>query len=390
MRKLPRIINELIAEGKSLTEIYHKITHLAYYDTLLQAEINGHRTTLMRYIKGKIYEYNHRDRAIVERCKCQGCNDSFPVSKIEIYINEQGVKDNYCQRCFNRRYIRCCDCHWAIWSSSAHTFDGKSYCGACYDEVSLIREGSYDPPKFQFSRLSWEKTVYMGIELEVIYNGEGDLERAAKRFKDYLTGLNSNAIYLKYDGSLDNGFEIVTHPTTLQAMRNIKFYKMLSWLDKNNFSSYDGGTCGMHIHIGIEGIGKKNIPKMRLFFKICSSHLDKISNRKGKNLSYCRYESDSTKEEIYDMERQEGRYWALNLNTDKPTIEVRIFRGTLNYKRFLSNLTVTDAIANFCQERSIAYFMHVTQNKLWGDFTQYIKSNNNQLYKYYVKGEICA
>lgn len=48
--------------------------------------------------------------------------------------------------------------------------------------------------------------------------------------------------------------------------------------------------------------------------------------------------------------QSQGRYEALNFNTSKPTVELRIFNGTVEKDRFMTNIEFAAALADFCSE----------------------------------------
>ena len=58
---------------------------------------------------------------------------------------------------------------------------------------------------------------YFGVELEVDEGGESDSN--AERVLD-IANSGRELIYCKHDGSLNDGFEIVTHPMTLDFHEN--------------------------------------------------------------------------------------------------------------------------------------------------------------------------
>ena len=58
---------------------------------------------------------------------------------------------------------------------------------------------------------------YLGVKLEIDHGGE-DHENA-RRLQAIANEFTEN-IYIKHDGSLDEGMEIVTHPMSLNYHRN--------------------------------------------------------------------------------------------------------------------------------------------------------------------------
>lgn len=75
---------------------------------------------------------------------------------------------------------------------------------------------------------------------------------------------------------------------------------------------------------------------------------------------------------------QSGRYWALNLNTNKKTIEMRLFRGTLNYNRFIACFDFADAISRFIKTKETNRLLKQDKEYFeisWDRFLTYCKKN---------------
>ena len=59
---------------------------------------------------------------------------------------------------------------------------------------------------------------------------------------------------------------------------------------------------------------------------------------------------------------------------DKPTIEMRIFRGTLFYPRFIATLQFADALAHFVKEEGT---LNSSRTNSWLDFIEWCKKTCN-------------
>ena len=57
----------------------------------------------------------------------------------------------------------------------------------------------------------------MGVELEI--DGAGESTRNARELLEIANGRGLDRLYCKHDGSLEDGFELVTHPLTLGVSR---------------------------------------------------------------------------------------------------------------------------------------------------------------------------
>ena len=57
-------------------------------------------------------------------------------------------------------------------------------------------------------------------------------------------------IYIKHDGSLDDGMEIVTHPMTLECHCNeMPWQTVMQEAISMGYLSHQCGTCGLHVHV---------------------------------------------------------------------------------------------------------------------------------------------
>ena len=94
-------------------------------------------------------------------------------------------------------------------------------------------------------------------------------------------------IYCKHDGSLDDGFEIVSHPATLEYHTNtIPWKKILDEALEMGYYSHNSGTCGLHVHINRAALGERveeqenTIARIVYFFEKFWDKILRFSRRK--------------------------------------------------------------------------------------------------------------
>ncbi len=153
-----------------------------------------------------------------------------------------------CERCYENNTTYCEDC-------DATYLNGCEYNHDEDNDTRLVHDYSYRPdPKFH-SAEDENTRLYFGIEVETEVRG-GSYEN--RRYAaEYAVRLEQEGLaYLKSDGSLECGFEIVSHPMTHNYFMNkasvlwntigtLKSdYDMMAWGTK---------TCGLHIHISRAG-----------------------------------------------------------------------------------------------------------------------------------------
>ena len=88
---------------------------------------------------------------------------------------------------------------------------------------------------------------HFGVELEI--DDGGTVNSNAEKLLD-IANKDAENLYIKTDGSLDEGLELVTHPMTLDYHLNeMPWAEVLRKARSMNYLSHAAGTCGLHVHI---------------------------------------------------------------------------------------------------------------------------------------------
>lgn len=209
---------------------------------------------------------------------------------------------------------------------------------------------------------------FYGIELEV--------ECKTGRPHEHATNLNSvlnngnvgERCFFEEDGSLSHGFEIITQPMGLDS-----HYQFWEWLTKKELTtglrSHDTSTCGLHIHVNRDGINTMQINKMCVFIHAPDNrNLVKAVARRYA-VSYAAIHPKKLGS-AHRSNSSDPRYEAVNL-TNRYTIEMRMFKGTLKHQSVLAALEFTNALIRFTEPASSAGFI-LTADK----FVDYINSSD--------------
>lgn len=275
-------------------------------------------------------------------CRCAHCNDL-------IYQNDAVSDDDtiLCEHCYDTHYTRCYDCGRLIRNDDSYYADDYDFCFNCYNKRhKSIREYSYKPSAVFFG----EGKRYLGVELEVDVGGHDD-----DNAEELLNIANSpdERIYIKSDGSIDDGFEIVTHPMTLDYhMNEFCWPDILHRAVQMGYRSHQTSTCGLHVHVSRAGLGssyeeqEETISRILYFVEQHWNELLKFSRRTEYTMNRWAarhgYEHDPKK--ILDKAKsQRNRYVAVNL-CNSQTIEFRLFRGTLRLNTLLATLQLAERI----------------------------------------------
>lgn len=348
------------------------------------------------------------DTCFDEHVECAECNDLTHQDNT-IYIENMDI--TVCETCYEQHYVTCYCCDEILHVDNSTHANGNYYCKPCADEIfyscdrcgDLERRESFSEvegetwcehcteryaswceecneyhtdaceheqgllpynykPKPKFFRVNERKSLCFGLEIEV----EGEKPE-----------IESEWFYCKSDGSLDSGFELVTHPLSYRWIRTHKneFQKLLIKLAKNGCRSYNTETCGIHIHVSKQYLTTLQIAKIVRFFSNNTQQILTLSQRAKVNLD--RWASLSTQnDEVlkYAKNGNGSRYVAVNLQ-NYYTVEFRIFRGTLNPSSFFKNIEFIDSIIEFT---SITGYLKAAH---WSQYANFLKSLNKNKYR---------
>ena len=298
------------------------------------------------------------DDALCERCAneetviCSRCGE-------RIYRDDNAGDENtpLCQPCYDRHYTSCERCGRIIHLDDAYYEDDDEDYPLCYDchthasRGKAIQDYYYKPePLFR-----GDGPRYFGVELEI--DGAGEDDTSARKIMEIANGNGAENLYCKHDGSLDDGFEMVTHPMTLEYhMKEMPWARILQEAIHLGYTSHQANTCGLHVHVNRDAFGESEteqdavIARILYFFEKNWEELLKFSRRTPRQLERwaTRYGYKDQPKELLDHAKKGyhgGRYTSVNL-TNADTIEFRIFRGTLKYNTLIATLQLLDRICD--------------------------------------------
>lgn len=332
-------------------------------------------------------EYFCEDCYEDETFECECCGGRFLNS------HDHGDENiGLCPDCYDEHYHRCVRCNCLIHSSNAYWYDGDAYCSDCYeddddceDDDGYINDYYYKPSP-EFYKCPDEKRVrYYGVELEIDRGGR-DKYNAEEIYNTANKG--SDVLYIKSDGSLDDGMELVSHPCSLKYHRyNFPWFDIMQKAKDLYYRSHNTSTCGLHIHIGRAELGatieqqEEVIGRIMFFFESHWNEMLKFSRRSEYSLDRwaSRYGyKDRPKEILEDAKKNsKGRYVCVNITNDN-TVEIRMFRGTLKWNTFMATIEMVDSIC----ENAFNLTDSDIHKQSWNDFVMLINPEYKELIKY--------
>ena len=270
---------------------------------------------------------------------CTDCDEAYEIHRISHYR---------CPRCYENYFI--CDSCGELCNNDDYAEDGD--CAECFNKRhdARVHEYSYKPTPIFHGKPGVCK---YGVELEV----SCDVDLA----EDVLTALGGEEhAYLKEDSTIagDGGFEIVSHPHTLTEHKKLwgNFFKTFS-------EDLDASQNAMHVHIqrygrvspakpgsGLSGVVQHltefGAAKLDCLLSNYQEFTEAIADRKVEEWAKCQPKRPVTDRTA----RYDGRYVAVNRQPER-TVEIRIFRGTMEVSRFFANLEFCDAARRFAMSK---------------------------------------
>jgi len=291
---------------------------------------------------GDIGDSNDSWSHVDESLWCENCADRYAswCGREEVYTEDssyyvQDLGENWCQNCID---------NYASWCESCdeYTEDGcQNDCNEDYsDGERLVHDYSYRPDAI-FHSTDEHTRLFFGMEIEVEADGY-DNRREAAQFAQIRLEMETSLGYLKNDGSLNCGFEVVTHPMTYDFFMNeaTEFWDTIDKLKTDfNMKSWATRTCGLHIHISRTGF--TNPPHLHRFLNLVYSNQEFYEAMAGRSSSNWAKFDDALKYDGTKWQRSfahkvanpettsTDRYSAINTN-NRATVEMRIFRGSIN------------------------------------------------------------
>ena len=296
---------------------------------------------------------------------CQDCLDELTIV-CDNCLTRIWIDDDYgdssralCQDCYDRYFMRCDCCGRVVPFDEIYYSDeddDRPLCRECYTgeeqrRARVIHDYYYKPDPIFYGG----GPRFFGVELELDEGGE-DQDNAAEILAAG-NAIDPEILYAKHDGSLNDGFELVTHPASLDVhLHRLPWPAILETARKLGYRSHQATTCGLHVHVSRKAFGMTladqdaAIARALYFVEKNWEELLKFSRRTVRQLERwaARYGLKDQPMEILDHAKKgyhAGRYTCVNLE-NAATIEFRLFRGTLKLNTLLATLQLVDRICD--------------------------------------------
>jgi hypothetical protein len=191
------------------------------------------------------------------------------------------------------------------------------------------------------------------VELEVECTNDEAREVAQEVYDKH-----EKDVLLKHDGSLSDGFEMVTGKYELAAHQAM-WPTLCETATKAGARSWKHKTTGLHVHLSREFFTPLTLGKFLVFINSERNrqHIIKLAGRESNGYS------ELKKKKIHQIYAGD-RYEAVNLTNDY-TIEVRIFKGTLKHEHVLADIEFCHAVAYWAKDVAIPELENWDEFKAW-------------------------
>lgn len=264
-----------------------------------------------------------------------------------------------------------------------------------YASLSLIGQRGVMSPASYDGATPVQKP-YFGFELEMTRNhSDMTVDDAAR----YMYGkTNDEFAYMKWDGSVERGFELVTHPHTLEAYNNrhelwsaIEHLRQQGWRSWNSTSS-----CGLHIHINNASFS--SVGHAMRFLMFVYKNREPLVRFAGRDSHYARFAFDqfvqrevhvgynddgsakyvvgTVADVVKKKQTNDSRYLAVNCQNTH-TYELRFFRGNMNTNAVRACLEFVAALHEYT-ENLTSHDCLVNRALTWRPFLAFVRRKSGE------------
>ena len=285
--------------------------------------------------------------------------------------------------CYDSRVItivRCTDCN--VKCVDTETVDGT--CVDCCGRDYRVHNYTHRVEEtLGFDRQKSKSEPYLGIEMEFQVD-----KRKAGRL--YVGNTMFGHALMKDDGSITNGFELVSRPagyTTHLARYDSFLTDLPEYIHPHK-------SCGMHVHISRQAFTYLGAGKLVEFMNRADNK-DFVKLMAGRGTTSYQNRDDETYDKYTPYrqavkDRYVGRYNFVNLN-NKKTIELRIFATPANKLEFNIRMQFVKAMIEYC--KPAIHSVSLEQQTYFKSFVTWLdntKKDFKELHNYIKESTICA
>lgn len=315
------------------------------------------------------------------------CNQCSTYCQTDNMYSHNGAY--YCEGCEEEYWRWCDECDESYhvddrWEHDHDDNNDDEYSNSC------IHNYSYKPNPVFFGT----DKFHMGFELEVEAKGNTNRYDGA----ELVQGMLGAHAYMKEDGSLEEGFEIVTHPHALSVYQKEFDWSFAKQLVSKGFRSWNANTCGIHVHVSRSGFGEvgdrnpitgrvsyqlplekrilaRQAHELR-FIKLIYDNQRQVERIAGRSSQFATFtDKGRLVRKVKQGWQEDGHYSAVNTSNPE-TLEVRVFKGSLKPERVLSALEFVHAATEYTRDLKVTGKNRALS---WLKFCAFV-ANNDEVY----------
>ena len=337
---------------EGIKDAYERVRHLVRSSYLNADRHNASRSySLERHI-ANLYESMSDSYTECNDCGCTAHMDD------SIYV---AGYDNYVGSCCSDNY-RYHEGHDEYYHDDDYPYD---------EEDDGYHNGVYG---YDYDVTEQLSPIYHGNEKRLLAT-EIEVERrndCSSNIAEMVSTTMDNFALCKHDGSLNNGFEIVSAPATISALKE-GWTKFCEANYSDQLSSWHTETCGMHIHVDRTSLTPLEIGKLLVFVngKANARFMESIAGRDSRQWSVKKFKG------IKDALQRSDKYEALATHKPK-TIEFRVFRGNIAKQGIMRNIEFVDALCNFVRTVGMDKDTDTVNRLSYTNFVSYMNTSENK------------
>ena len=298
-----------------------------------------------------------------------------------------GQEQRWCQECYSTETFTCNECDQTYDSGyydSGHVVGVGNVCDGCISDYYWWCESCDEYRSNNDSCCNDEADNYTynySYKPDPVFHGDSDIQFGIELECENVHRNNSEAAghfvgkiphdvaYLKEDGSLTGGFEIVTHPRDLDSWREFAphFLKVLNELNHLGQRAWNRPNCGLHVHMSKAGMSPAHQTRFGLLFSRNELDWKEAARRSSGYANFNGLKRGGVPLKVlqpYESSHSDAVNFA-----NQHTIEVRIFRPSFSL-RWLGCIELVAAARDYTH--GLTSF-DVARGALdWPKFAQYV------------------
>ncbi|WP_280188545.1 MULTISPECIES: hypothetical protein [Nocardia] len=283
------------------------------------------------------------------------CDDCGELAT-EVYRVDGGSQ--VCERCEDEDYRECFDCFTLVPRD-------LGYCDSCAHSSSA-HDGVHDSYYTPELRFHGEGPMFLGMELEL-----KTPDRSYRDAVDTALAHVKDLAYLKEDGSISCGFELVTHPMSYEYALARFPWQLLNRL--RLLGCYTDEGVGIHVHVSRAGFSSPAHAYRWLKFVYRNERsVTTLARRASSWAEFSPQQRSSAQDYAKGGQDGYGRYQAINV-CPEDTFELRVFASSLHPQQVQAALAFAAASVEYTRELSAADIAR-RRGWEWTAFTTWVRS----------------